>query len=290
MYDTILIATDGSECAGRAAATGLSLAATFGATVHVVYVLDLSDVPDSVSEEAATRENDHGARAVGSIEREGRELGVSVQTNLLDPEDGVHEAIVSHASEIGASLIVQGSHGRTGVRRILLGSVAERTIRAASIPVLTVTTEMLMSPLERILIPTDGSAGALAAANQAIQLADRLDATLHVIHAVDVSKLAGDVAAGSLYVEYERQGERAVDEVVKRAKEAGVSSIERRVVAGRPARAIVDYAQDHDIELIAIGTHGRSGIDRYLVGSVAEKVVRMASMPVLTAKAGAEDA
>jgi len=136
---------------------------------------------------------------------------------------------------------------------------------------------------ERILLPTDGSEGSAAAADHAIDLATRYGASLHVVYVVD-TELVPDSGTFNLYVALEGAGETAVEDIAVRARDAGVESVESSIEQGRPHRAILEYADEHAVDLVVMGTHGRTGIERYLLGSVAEKVVRTCPVPVLTVR------
>lgn len=139
---------------------------------------------------------------------------------------------------------------------------------------------------EQILVPTDGSDASKSALREAIALARDQDAGLHVLHVVELAALepvyGGDIAIESL----EEAGERAVEESVAAAEEAGLQSIEGTSVRGVAHEEIVDYVDDRGMELVVVGTHGRTGLDRVLLGSVAEKVVRLSPVPVLTVRPG----
>ncbi|WP_231513009.1 universal stress protein [Haloferax mediterranei] len=130
-------------------------------------------------------------------------------------------------------------------------------------------------------MPTDGSDYAQAAANHAIELALATEAALHIVHVVDVGVVTGSVNTAAILDALEEAGEQALQEVIDQAEEAGVSVIEATVLGGSPYRAIVKYADEHDIDLLAMGTHGRTGVDRYFLGSVTERVVRRTEVPVL---------
>ena len=134
---------------------------------------------------------------------------------------------------------------------------------------------------ERILLPTDGSVSTDKAVEQALNLADAYDAGLHVLSVVDRTIVPPDVRSDILYDELEDECADAVSDVEAAANEAGVD-VETTVLRGTPHRVILDYADDNDIDCIVMGTHGRRGLDRYLLGSVTERVVRMADVPVLT--------
>ncbi len=134
---------------------------------------------------------------------------------------------------------------------------------------------------ERILLPTDGSETTEHALEHAIDLADRYDAELHVLYVVDATIVADDVDTGAIVEEFETAGERIVDDVAEQARAADVESVTTAVVRGTPHREILAYADAHDVDLLVVGTHGRAGIERFLLGSVTEKVVRLSEVPVL---------
>jgi nucleotide-binding universal stress UspA family protein len=142
---------------------------------------------------------------------------------------------------------------------------------------------------ERILVPTDGSAQADRAFEQALDLAETYDAQLHLLNVVDVSALAGEFDAVTVVDQLEDSGERAVERLRERAEEAGIDDVRTVVVEGVPHRTILDYAGDHDVDLVVMGTHGRTGLDRYLLGSVTERVVRQSDVPVLTVRESDEE-
>jgi nucleotide-binding universal stress UspA family protein len=142
---------------------------------------------------------------------------------------------------------------------------------------------------DRILFPTDGSEGANAALDHAIDHAVRYDAELHVLYVVEENLPVMEAGQAQLLEALEAEGERAIDDARDRAKAEGVDSIRGTVAGGSPYRGILEYVDDYDIDLVVMGTHGRRGVDRFLLGSVAEKVVRSADSPVLTVRAGEPD-
>jgi nucleotide-binding universal stress UspA family protein len=140
-----------------------------------------------------------------------------------------------------------------------------------------------------ILFPTDGSAGADAALDHAIEHALNYGATLHVLYVVEENVPVAEVGQPDVLDELEAEGERIVEDARHRATGAGVESVRGAVGGGSPHRAILEYVDDHGIDLVVMGTHGRSGLDRLLLGSVAERVVRAAVCPVMTVRATDED-
>lgn len=281
MFDTILIPTDGSDSAGTAAEAAIALAERFDATLHVIHVLERGTLPPEVDSDDDLRQ--HGERTTARIADRVGDDGVETTTAVVDTTAPIHEAIVDYAEEHAVDLIVMGTHGRTGVERFVIGSVTERTVRISPVPVLTVHEAAdVDGDFGSILLPTDGSAGARAATDYAVELADASDAALHAVHVVDLTGLWGDFDSTAILDALEQSGQRAVDDVIERAEAGGLRSVEGSVLSGIPPRAIVDYADDRAVDLIVMGTRGRTGLDRYLLGSVTERVVRLSDVPVLT--------
>lgn len=141
---------------------------------------------------------------------------------------------------------------------------------------------------ERILIPTDGSTGTAHVAMQAIDLAEQYGSTLYVLNVVDadVGSVLTDIQETK--AELEEQGRRAVERIETMAKIHGVDA-ETEVREGDPATEILEYAEEIDADAIVAGTHGRSGVKRRLIGSVAERLVRHATCPVMTIRLPEDD-
>lgn len=133
---------------------------------------------------------------------------------------------------------------------------------------------------DTILVPTDGNPGMNAVARQALDLAALAGAEVHVLSVVDPTRVRSD-ADDEEVESLERTASDATDRIATMAaqRDQDVTTVVR---TGRPYEEILDYADDAGADLIVMGTHGRAGLDRYLLGSVAERVVRAATVPVLT--------
>jgi nucleotide-binding universal stress UspA family protein len=182
-----------------------------------------------------------------------------------------------------------GTHGRGGVARLLMGSVAEKVVRTAPCPVVTVHGARNPSPagFRRILVPTDFSAASGAALDTARLLADQFAASLHLLH---VLPEMFDGAAGSELFISEAPAVRTLRLMNARERlahriptELPRSTVTTEVIFGDPAETIAAYADDNHFDLIVMGTHGRTGI-AHLLGTVAERVVRTAQCPVMTTR------
>jgi nucleotide-binding universal stress UspA family protein len=143
---------------------------------------------------------------------------------------------------------------------------------------------------ERIVVPTDGSACASAAVEHATDIAQQYDASLHLLSVVDSRNIShGSPAVSPAQIEstLQEQAEGVVSEAADEAASEGLS-VQTEVITGIPDTAIIDYAEENDLDLIVMGTHGRTGLHRYLLGSVTERTVRQSPVPVLTIRNGEE--
>ncbi len=138
---------------------------------------------------------------------------------------------------------------------------------------------------ERILVATGGEDPGENATEEAIKLANAVDATLHAVYVLEVAEPPPWVNDPAVEPGVDTNAGRAINSVLSEASEQGLEAdVETAVLRGKTGQAIIDYATDHDIDLIVMGTHGRTGLDRLLIGSVAEKVIRESPIPVITVK------
>lgn len=138
---------------------------------------------------------------------------------------------------------------------------------------------------DRILLPTDGSETADHAVEEAIDAAKRHNAAFHVLFVVDQTAPVLNVRGSDAPLDQlEAEGKEVVDRTKEQVNQAAIESVTGSVCRGEPAQTILDYANTNDIDLVVMGTHGRSGLDRHLLGSVAEKVVRHSDSSVLTVR------
>lgn len=135
-------------------------------------------------------------------------------------------------------------------------------------------------PYDRILLPTDGSDAAAAAIEHAVDLAATYDATIHALSVADTNRDSVVVVGTDVVDALVDAGEQAVATVVDAGNKHGVEVVDE-VLQGDPVSTIVDYAADREIDLIVMGSHGRRGLPRHLLGSVTERVARSTDVPVL---------
>ena len=286
-FKTILCPLDFSEGSGHALRVASRLANESNAElvlVHVWYVPPVTDAGESMLPPDVVKQMTGDVRrgleaAVGDATA----LGVKrVKSDLLT--GAPWQAIVDDAKQRAADLIVIGTHGRTGLSRIWLGSVAEQVVRHAPCSVLAVRVEGEAKPFTHALCPIDFSESSQDALDLASQLLGPSGkATL--LHVIDMPIAFG---AEAPLVNYEpdlrKQSEATL--ATWSARAAGkLSVVTTQARFGRPiAQTIEMIDEDPSIDLVVMGSHGRTGLKRALLGSVAEKVVRHARCPVLVAR------
>ncbi|RKD89009.1 universal stress protein [Halopiger aswanensis] len=273
MYGDILVATDGSDIAATAVDQGLDVARAVGATVHVVSVVERTDTDGERVDKSRHQE------IVERVEADAVDEGLSVVTSVRTGRPS--RELLAYADEHDIALSVLGTHGRTGVRRWLMGSVATAVVREARCPVLTVNAAVSTSSgdIDNVLIATDGRPGAEAAIEEGLDLAETYGATVHSMYVVNDVHSHMDVVLEA----FEELGERSTSTIAERGAKRGLDT-ERAIERGVPHREIVSYAADHDIDLIVVGTESRAGLDRVVAGSVSQRVISAASVPVLSVR------
>lgn len=284
MYDEILLPFDGSDGAAKAVYHTAEIAHWADATVRILFVADTTrDSLTVVETQVVDALVEEGASIVEEAAKTLETLGVDHHTDVVQGNPA--PTIVTYADRYDYDLIVLPTHGREGISRYLLGSVTEKVVRLSSVPVLTArmhADEKLEFPYERILIPTDGSDAAVAAAEHAISLAESLDATVHVLSVVEDSFTGLHIGSGDTEDRSTQAATAAVTDLVSRAEERGVPNTVRHIKEGSPSEQILELIDTEDIHAVVMGTTGRRGSDRILLGSVAEKTVRFAPVPVIT--------
>ncbi len=268
----LLVPTDRGPCAAAAYAHARRLARLTDAELHLVHA---ETVTDEVQDDpAVTLPPPDGLRLV--------EATVTGDT--------VAGALLNYAEQHGMDLIVAGTHGRTGLAHWLLGSVAERLVREAPCPVLTVRAcdePAAPPPIRRILAPVDFSARSEHALRHARALADLYDARVDLLHVVAATLAPEAYGLGLVWDE-------AIPEVLVRSREALAEVAARllgdartgalTVEVGSPADVVLSATEAEPIDLVVMATHGLTGFRRFALGSVTERVVQHAACPVFTVK------
>ncbi len=299
-FASIMVPLDGSPLAERALPLGLDLAERARARLRLVLVHQTPPPPvDKAAARLAVRidlavrraERDYlrttQARLAGTATK-GRVRGVT----LTGP---VGQALADYVSELGVDLVVMATHGRGGFERAWLGSVADRLVRTLEIPVLLVRagTEPGSEavPGGPVLVPLDGSPRAEEALGPALALARLWDAEIQLIQVVRPVMLATDPAL-PLPSAYDEVGtaigrdiaQDYLDDVAERVRAAGVRATASAVLGWGAVDTLLGLAVPDRIGVLALATHGHGGLRRAALGSVADKLVRGASIPVLVCR------
>lgn len=296
--DRILVPRDFSSTSDRAVQYAVDWARRMGATLHVMHAKVLHQ---NVDGEVLQEERKTMARL---RERLNQLQGSAIANGEVTLEEAVVRdvaaapAILDYAEDHDIDLIVMGTHGRRGMRRMVLGSVSEEVVRYASCPVLTVRGGSVdlaeaPAPVRTIGVPIDFSKHARRALRHAAAVADLLNADLLVHHVLEDALHPAFYVGGVQSVhdidpdiedKAAKKLSRFVDETLN-ASEHDALTVRTRVDVGRASSLIPKVAEEEEADLIVMATHGRTGGTDFKLGSVTEKVVRHVSCPVLTVKA-----
>lgn len=291
----ILFASDLTACSARALPLACDLAALAHAELHVVHVEAVGGA--DFGWPAATEDADGplATRLRALVEEEcsrdrwASRTSISIRTAVLH-DVAPAPALLHYALAHDIDLIVMGTHGRRGLSRLVVGSVANEVVRRAACPVLTASGRTPYDgTLRSILVPVDFSVYAREALHHAKELAAFFGARIDLLHVIDVRVHpsfynTGVFSIQDLMPDADRKA-RACLEHFCHETEGPVDAMHVEVVSGQAATEIVAYARSARSDLIVMSTHGLTGIEHLLIGSVTEHVVRMAPCPVLTVKA-----
>ncbi len=292
----ILLATDGSAYAARAEGYALFLASVWGTGLDVLSVLEFlpgMNPAYPINDMYLDQLRKEADRHLSRLADRASSVGVSVRKHV---EIGIpSEKIAAVAREHGDDLVVVGTHGRTGLEHVLLGSTAERVIRGAPCPVLAVrgikagaaepADASVPIVVQRMLVPIDFSDCSLDALEYAVQVARRLNAAITILSVMEPVAYGLDFSLAhpsELEAKRTRLGERLRD-LTAAVTGCGLQA-DGVLRGGLPVDSILDYARSQAVDLIVMGTHGRRGISHLMNGSVTEAVLRRADCPVLTVR------
>ena len=274
----ILVPTDFSPHANAALAHAAALAESYDAEIHLLNIQvpygPITPLAEEYPGEAEAR-------------RKLAELKVGSAPTVRELRRGfaAGPTILAYAVEHDVDLVVMGSHGYRGIPRLLLGSVAEEVLRGSACPVLVIREAALREPTyERLLVPVDFSTETDAQLDVAIDIAERFGSRLELVHVIDpptVPELY--VPVGPIAMDMKTiatQAAEALDELAEPLR--GRYEVSTEVLVGRAGKTIAARADTSD--LIVMPTHGHSGMDRVLLGSVTEGVLRRADCAVLALK------
>lgn len=264
----ILLATDGSEYSEGAVREAISLAKRCSSKLFALSVVEanpefMAMAPQAVEDmEVKTREY------LESIKSRASKEGVQCESIVHEGED-TYKFIVDEAKKNNVNMIVMGRRGRKGLKRLMMGSVTAKTIGHSPCNVLVVPRAARIEG-KVILIATDGSKYSELAAREAVYIAKGCESKL----------IAVSVASSEAEV---KESQDNVNKVRDMAEREGVKA-EILTVTGRPYEAIVETAKNKNADLIIVGSHGKTGLERLLMGSVTERVIGLTEVAVLVVK------
>jgi nucleotide-binding universal stress UspA family protein len=266
--EKLLVCTDASPASQGAVAGALALAQTCRSRLYLLEIMEYNLGYTGLAPEGVIRWEQEVSAHLEAIKARAEELGVAAEP-LVRRADAAYAAIVEAAQKLEADLIIMGRRGRSGLARLLMGSVTERVIGLSPVSVLVIPREANLT-WERLLIASDGSPYSEAAWEQALELVRRLDARLL---GVSVAREEGELP----------EAEAVVQRLLMRANRQGIP-MQIQVTVGAPDDVIVQTALGQQTDLIIVGSHGRTGLKRLLMGSTAARVIGQAPCPVLVVK------
>ena len=293
MFASVLVPLDGSRFAEAALPAALHIVRRSNGVLHLVRV---HQSPDPMTELPAIAEpkwtesvrTEDAAYLAGVVQRVAASVEGRCVTRLLDglPVD----AIAEYARSEEIELVVMASHGRGGVSRLWLGSVADGLVRHSPSPILLIrppegeTTHVVAPTVSNLLVPMDGSDLSLRILPVVVSFARALDARvtlLRVVPTMSGTGVFGLVPLSELAAEATARADAELADLAKRMRAQGVAATHFVVQSAAVAATILEYTQGAGANAIAIATHGRGALGRAALGSVADKVVRGADVPVL---------
>lgn len=293
---TVVVSTDFSDESHKALRYATALVRKLRANLHVVHVGEIDfAIPGPALQ---------GANPLSSDTEEARRLkrqleaviGESISVTFHGRTGRAFDQIVRFAREVRADLVVMSTHGRTGLKRLFLGSNAERVVQHSSSPVLVVrrgkgqlTDDGQPFRIQTILVPTDFSVSSKEGLEYAVTFGRHFGARVILFHSFTIPEVLGADPYATGYVQVSPEEARATAEKQMRefveSADLGGLHLDTHLTMGHAAEAICDYAEKQNADLIITSTHGRTGFMHVLIGSVAEHVVRHAHSPVLVVPA-----
>jgi nucleotide-binding universal stress UspA family protein len=295
-FSHLLVPYDGSEPARAALRLAIRIAA-HGATISIATIVDETPV---MAQSASAMAFYDTTPLLEALDAQGRALledaaaqcrAATIEPVLLSAHDRPIAGILALAEAGPCDLIVIGTHARTGVARTFLGSTTESILRMSRVPVITVRSadHIADAPFATALVAVDDSGPADAAVALAARLALTIGTKIIACHVVDTQRLyegalglSFGFAAADLTADLRREATAIVNGALTRAGLPENTPME--IVDGDPGLAIIGAAENRKATVIIAGTHGRRGLSRFALGSVAENIVRASDLPVLVVR------
>ena len=265
----LLVCCDGSADARHAVSQSLALARACGSRVRVLRVVEIMPEVEAVAPDLRAQQEEEVRKEMKAIQAEAAGTEVPVEV-MIRQSQLPHAAIVAEAEKFGADVIIMGRSGRTGLARLLVGSVAARVIGHSPINVLIMPRGTSLG-LARLLVACDASPPSEAAWWEAVSLAKSGEVQLF---AVAVASEEGEII----------EAQEIIRQLLEAANREGIPLRGILPQGQQPDDAIVQVALRNEVDLIIMGSHGRTGLTKLLMGSVTEGVIGQAPCPVLVVK------
>ncbi len=294
----ILYPTDFSATARQALNHALFLAEQFEAELHMLHAVVLHESDPRDPERRFPEPSDILQNLFTIADSEMAKIVEANRSKTFTLKEAsirgfsAGQVILEYSDTHDIDLIVMGTHGRRGPARVFLGSVAEEVVRLSACPVLTLRKSDEApsgDAIETVLVPVDFSDHSKVALTNAREVATLYGGKIQLLHVIEEPVYpyfytpAGGFSVTHQLDELREKSEEALDRLLAEAGGPEVET-EKHVVMGRAALEIARFAADHGSDMIVIATHGLTGLERLLVGSTAEQVVRLASCPVFSVK------
>lgn len=271
-FEKILVASDNSPFSADAVKVAIAMCAKAGAHLYPFTMVLTNPEYETLAPLLVQKAGEDARAHLDAIIAEAERQGVP-STPLIRAGDSPHGEISAAAEELNADLIVMGQQGRRGLARMMVGAATVRVIGAAKCSVLSVPVGAAMWQ-NRILLCTDGSRFSDAAAVSAAKIAHCCAAPITVVSALVPSHSE----------RRQQEGREAVTRTVAQLKQEGID-VDGEALPGEADDVIIKLAEDKKVDLIVVGTYGRTGFGKVLLGSVSERVIGKAKCAVLVVKA-----
>ncbi|MBK5965528.1 permease [Thiocystis minor] len=272
-FERFLVASDGSDFSAAAVREAIGLARRCGAEVHLMSLIATGVEYEAMGTSILKQEIAIAQAHLDEIRGQAVAAGVRCETHLIQGSN-VHQEICDLAEQLNVDLIVMGRRGRRGLARMMLGHATAQVIGLAHCSVLVVPRAAHIEA-RRLLLATDGSRFAEAAAITAGSLARACGAPMTVL----------SVTTESHGPERRALAEQVVARVLAHLRGEGIAA-DGQVLQGEPSECVIGLAREREVDLIVTGSHGRTGLERALLGSTSERILNATPCAVLVTKAG----
>jgi nucleotide-binding universal stress UspA family protein len=301
MFTRLLIPLDGSKTAESVLPYAHFLAANLKTSVELLSVVDVAEIASHIPADRA--------RHLDTLVQEGMRHSEAYLKAVADTFAGTNvkrtvengraeDVIVERAGVDNGTLITMATHGRSGLNRWLLGSIAEKVLRGTANPLLLVrareeTLNQDQAAIKSVAVPLDGSEVAESVLPTVIEVAKRLNLEITLFRAYNIpyySYSGGDAYAinlDELLAQAKDEVSEYLDKKASEVKECGIEKVSYVIREGFTADEIISFAETRPATLIAMCTHGRSGVKRWVLGSITETVVRHSADPILVVRSPA---